>query len=186
MERLWARSEERVLPADADWVIEAVRRFEKPLLVYVGRMLGGDERARDVVQEAFLQLCKCDRAEVEPKMPAWLFAVCRNRARDLLRKEKRMSALDEAVLDARPAETNHAPDPACVAEAKETGDRVFALLAALPPRSQEVVRLKFEHQLSYKEIGEVTGLSVGNVGFILHTALAKLRGLLEAPGAAAC
>jgi RNA polymerase sigma factor (sigma-70 family) len=45
----------------------------------------------------------------------------------------------------------------------------------LPDRQQEVLRLKFNAGLSYKEIAEVTGLTSTNVGFILHTAIAKLR-----------
>ena len=52
---------------------------------------------------------------------------------------------------------------------------VHELLAELTEQQQEVVRLKFLHELSYKEISEVTGLSLGNVGYILHHALVRLR-----------
>jgi RNA polymerase sigma-70 factor (ECF subfamily) len=38
-----------------------------------------------------------------------------------------------------------------------------------------VLRLKFQHELSYREIAEKTGLSVSNVGFLMHTALRALR-----------
>ena len=48
-------------------------------------------------------------------------------------------------------------------------------IARLPDRQQEVLRLKFNAGLSYKEIAEVTGLTSTNVGFILHTAISKLR-----------
>ena len=49
------------------------------------------------------------------------------------------------------------------------------LLATLSANQQEVVRLKFQAGLSYRQISEVTGLSVTNVGFLLHTAIARLR-----------
>jgi RNA polymerase sigma-70 factor (ECF subfamily) len=45
----------------------------------------------------------------------------------------------------------------------------------LPVNQREVVRLKFQNQLSYEEIAAVTSLSVSNVGFLLHTALKTLR-----------
>ena len=51
-------------------------------------------------------------------------------------------------------------------------------LEQLPDNQREVIRLKFQQELSYKEISEATGLAVGNVGFLLHTGLKRLRSLL--------
>lgn len=59
--------------------------------------------------------------------------------------------------------------------AREREWRVRTALDALPERQQEVVVLKFQNGLSYREIAEVTGLSVSNVGFQLHVALKTLR-----------
>jgi RNA polymerase sigma-70 factor (ECF subfamily) len=49
------------------------------------------------------------------------------------------------------------------------------MLDRLPKNQREVVYLKFQCDLSYKEISEVTKLSVTNVGFLMHTALKNLR-----------
>ena len=49
----------------------------------------------------------------------------------------------------------------------------------LPRNQQEVVRLRFMHHHSYQEISQITGLSVGNVGFILNAAMRNLRGKIE-------
>ena len=85
--------------ADEEWLLATVRRYQGPLLTYVGRLLGRADAARDVVQETFLKLCRQDRAEVEPHLAAWLFSVCRNHVRDLQRKEQRMiAALPENFL----------------------------------------------------------------------------------------
>ena len=51
-------------------------------------------------------------------------------------------------------------------------------LARLSENQREVILLKFEQGLSYEEISEVTGLSSGNVGFLLHTGLKRLRTFL--------
>ena len=48
----------------------------------------------------------------------------------------------------------------------------------LTPRQQEVLRLRIQAGLSYREIAEVTGLTVSNVGFHLHAAVRSLRDTL--------
>jgi RNA polymerase sigma factor (sigma-70 family) len=53
--------------------------------------------------------------------------------------------------------------------------RLTRAVERLPERERELVRLKFEHGLSYQEMGAVTGLSATNVGFLLHKALRALR-----------
>ncbi len=53
------------------------------------------------------------------------------------------------------------------------------MLDQLPDNQQEVVRLKFQNEMTYQEIADVTGLTVTNVGFLLHTALKRLRELLQ-------
>ena len=58
---------------------------------------------------------------------------------------------------------------------KETAGEIFRMLDSLPKNQREVVYLKFQCDLSYKEISEITKLSVGNVGFLMHTALKTIR-----------
>jgi len=53
-------------------------------------------------------------------------------------------------------------------------------LDSLPLNQQEVVRLKFQNDLSYQEISRITKLSVSNVGFLIHTAIKTIRRKLKA------
>ena len=76
-----------------------------------------------------------------------------------------------------PAST--APGPAQLLERRETLSRVLLALESLPPREQEVLRLKFQNGLSYREIASTVGISVSNVGYLIHTALKKVRAELE-------
>lgn len=161
---------------DHDWVVEAARRFERPLLAHVGRLLGDEARGRDVVQEAFLKLCRQTRAAVEPRLAPWLFAVCRRHVVDILRKENRMTALTEAAEPMTPR-----TGPAEAAETTDLSRAVLARLAGFPPSQQEAVRLKFLQQFSYREIAEVMGLSESHVGVLIHTALKKLRQAFAEP-----
>jgi RNA polymerase sigma factor (sigma-70 family) len=155
----------------AAWLDRAVTRYQSLLQRYALRLVGDAQRAQDVVQDTFLKLVRENRSELNGRLAEWLYTVCRNRALDVRRKESRMVALaDEAEV----AATAHSSESAD-AQTKETFGTALAALAKLPERQQEVVRLKFEHELSYQQIAEVTGLSVSNVGYLLHTALKALR-----------
>lgn len=161
---------------DHEWVVAAARRLERPLVAYVRRLLDDDHRGRDIVQEAFLRLCRQRRDEVEPRVAPWLFAVCRRLAVDVLRKENRMSALSDT---AEPPASRKGP-----AETVETSDLSRAVLDRLsrfPPSQQEAVRLKFLQQFSYREIAEVMGLSESHVGVLIHMAMKKLRQAFAEP-----
>lgn len=83
-----------------------------------------------------------------------------------------MSTADPADL---PPVIDEAPAPADVMETHDSTRVVLHCLDTLPNNQREVVRLKFQNGLSYKEIADVTQLSVSNVGFLLHTGLKALR-----------
>lgn len=156
----------------AEWVREAVARYEGPLLRYAASLTGDLDSARDVVQDTFVRLWRSDPDRLADGLPAWLYTVCRNRALDVRRKEHRVGRLDDAPV-ARA--TSLDPDPSALAETSAAHREVLAVLRTLPPSQQEVVRLKFQAGLSYKEIAAATGHSVTNVGYLLHTALATVR-----------
>jgi len=156
---------------DTLWVQEAVRLYQEPLTLYAARLAGCIERGRDAVQETFMQLCEVRREELEGHLKEWLFRVCRSRALDVRRKEQRMVAVAEPNLHVQTQE----PEPVLVAERNESRALISAQLLMLPANQQEVIRLKFQHGLSYKQISEVTGLSVSNVGFLMHTGIKTLR-----------
>ena len=74
---------------------------------------------------------------------------------------------------------DHAEDPAEMVARSDQHGEVLRFLERLPENQQEVIRLKFQGEMSYKEISEVTSLSVGNVGFLIHSGLKRLRGLMS-------
>ena len=53
--------------------------------------------------------------------------------------------------------------------------KLLLMIEELPARQREVMRLKFQADLSYKEIGEALGITISNVGFVVHSAFKKLR-----------
>ncbi|QDU98716.1 RNA polymerase sigma factor [Lignipirellula cremea] len=154
------------------WIDAAVSQYEGRLLRYAQHLLGDAQQACDVVQDTFLKLCTANRTELEDRLAPWLFTVCRNRALNVLRKEKRMKSFS---VDAPPVAAAAQNGPAETTEQRDTAECVQRLIAALPASQQECLRLRFQGGLTYREIGEVAGLSVSNVGYLIHTALAEVR-----------
>ena len=158
---------------------EAQREYGSALLAFAMSILREDrERAYDVVQDVFLKMHKHGADNIDQgRTKAWLFAVCRNRAIDILRKVKPMTITDASELA---AVRDERPDPSVAAERREQHNQVLGMLERLPDNQREVVRLKFQSGLSYREIADVTKLSVSNVGFLLHGALKQLRKMAAA------
>jgi RNA polymerase sigma-70 factor (ECF subfamily) len=155
------------------WVADALETHERPLIRYAKWLLGDLESARDVVQETFLRLCREDPARLEGHLAPWLFTVCRNLALDARKKAARMAPIeDEQFSVASDLDERH--------DARQALARIRDTLEKLPANQREVVYLKFQCDLSYKEISDITALSVSNVGFLLHTAVRAIRNHLSA------
>lgn len=164
--------------ANADWIAAVLAENEGRLIRYAEKISGDLDFAREVVQETFLRLCRQNRQRFTKQdssyLTKWLFTVCRNLAIDELRRDKKMSSLASDPNDPiSVAEDSRSPHQ--LVEQAETEKHVSDLIDDLPMNQQEVLRLKFQNGLSYKQIAEVTGHTVSNVGFMLHSAIKKLR-----------
>ncbi len=167
-------------PVSVEWLRAIMDRHEGPLLRYATRIVGDVDRGRDVVQETFMRLWSKRPADWdESHIAQWLFTVCRNQCLDICRKERRMSLLGEKQLVGA---TDAATAPPAVAARREQVGQVAEALEALSANQQDVIRLKFQNGFSYKQIAGITGLSVSNVGFLIHTGIAKLRQRFRAEG----
>jgi RNA polymerase sigma-70 factor (ECF subfamily) len=160
----------------ARWIRSALDRHEAALVAYAARIVGDAHAARDVVQEAFLRLCREDRTKVESRLAPWLYTVCRRLAIDERRRAHRAAPTDGAALDGRgttspPAE----PSAEAAADVRESAASALHAIAALPERQQEVLLLKFRHGLTYREISDVTGLGSSHVGVLIHEGMTALR-----------
>ncbi len=160
----------------ADDLVEyALKEYESPLIWYAMGILKDLERARDVVQDTFIRLYKQDVEKVKRGLKTWLYTVCRNRALDVLRKEKRMVVVDDEMFSYTESKD---PSPDTIADQTERVSQLMEYLEILSENQKEVILLKFQQGMSYSEISESTGLTTGNVGFLLHNGLKKLREIL--------
>jgi len=156
-------------------VEHALSEYESPLIGYAVGIVHDRDRARDVVQDTFIRLYQQDVEKVKAGLKSWLYTVCRNRALDVLRKEKRMVVVDDEVFA---QEESKSLGPDIVTDQQERVKEMMGFLDRLSDNQQLVIRLKFEQGMSYKEISDETGLKSGNVGFLLHGGLKQLREML--------
>ncbi len=163
------------MPDDREWIKQVVADYQGRLCRYALHLTGDLDAARDVVQETFLRLCKQRREQLDGHLLPWLLTVCRSRAIDRARKERRMTTLQPEMPHAIPSS---AVPPQAESETREEQTRVIAALGAISSGQAEVIRLKFQEGLSYRQISEVTGISVSNVGYRIHMGLKALKNRL--------
>jgi RNA polymerase sigma factor (sigma-70 family) len=148
----------------SQWIAGVLELHEASLVRYATWILGNVECAREIVQETFLRLCKEDPAAVSGHLAQWLFTVCRNLAFDARKKEGRMTPLGDVEIGVTTD-----------LDRKQTVSQILQIVETLPKNQREVIYLKFQSDLSYKEISAITNLSVSNVGFLIHTAVRAIR-----------
>ena len=156
-----------------------VRHYESPLLRYAARVLNDPDAAQDVVQDAFLRLLHRWKGDMTPdgRMTNWLYRVAHNCAVDHVRKTARRTLLHRraAAEQDQIVSPNRGPE----ADVSDRALRAAAALQTLSLRERQLVVLKVYEEKSYKEMSAITGLSTGNVGYILHHAMRKLARALE-------
>jgi len=162
---------------------ELFHALEIPLLAYAQRLAPHADMAEDFVQEAFLRLHAQFDSVRAPRN--WLYRTVHNLALNHRRDEAKVvpmvvaSETDEGTA-VELADTQLLPDEE-LARWEGVG-LVRNGLKKLDARGQELIRLKFNDDLSYQQISERTGLSVGHVGYLLHHSLKSLAAGLAKAG----
>jgi RNA polymerase sigma-70 factor (ECF subfamily) len=167
----------------SETIRELFETLEAPLLGYALRFAADADMAQDLVQEAFLRLhAQFDRVR-EPRR--WLYRTVHNLALNQRRDDRRIVPLHPDL----PGNEAPPPDPADPQPlpdeqiARWEGVGLVRLgLRSLDARSRELLALKFQDDLSYKEMSARTGLTVGHVGYLLHHALKALAAELAKAG----
>jgi RNA polymerase sigma-70 factor (ECF subfamily) len=158
--------------------------LEAPLLGYAMRLVRPPEVAEEIVQEAFMRLHPQFGNVRAPDR--WLYRTVHNLALNHLRQAKKIVPLHGSGGDDECGDTMEATDPQPLPDeqiARWEGIGLVRLsLKTLDDRSREIVRLKFNENLSYKEISARTGLKAGHVGYLLHHALKAIAGELSKSG----
>jgi len=139
------------------------------------RLVGNEEDARDVVQEAYLRAFKSiKKFREDAAFSTWLYRIVANCASTSLSKRSRHrhEILDEEALI---EDTRVEIDPVAHNEALAERDRLTAALRELPDALRSVVVLRDVYDLPHEAIAAELGISEANAKVRLHRARRKLR-----------
>jgi len=169
----------QILTGQHDQYALLVERYQRGLVHFVRRLLNSDEDAYDCTQEAFLAAYRnLGRYSDKYTFRAWLYAIARNKAIDMLRQKRENVSLD--------AQANFYADsqlgPEEIWLAKEQTAFLHQVLQKLPDHYRQALYLRYRQELSYEEVAVVLEVPVSRVKTYLHRGKEKLRRELEQRG----
>src|SRR6516162_2633322 len=158
---------------------ELFRRYRAPAYRVAYRLLGHEADALDAVQEGFIKaLTHLDGFEGRSSFKTWLLRVVSNAALDLGRQRGRreLISLDgHSSSESKALEPLADGDPTLGIERADLRRLLNQALATLPPAQRQTFVLHADGGLSYREVAQVMGISIGTVMSRLFYARQKLR-----------
>jgi RNA polymerase sigma-70 factor (ECF subfamily) len=180
----------RALAGSGEAYREIVRRFERPVMSLIVRMVRDPATAEDLAQETFVKAFRnLRRYDPRRKLASWLFKIAHNATLDHLRKKsldtvplEPADAAGEGSWEVLSAPAAWAPDRR--AESAELLAGLDRALARMRPNYREILLLRFREGLAYRDLAEVMELPMGTVKIQLHRARKQLLHELEKLGLA--
>ena len=165
-----AEAVQRVLRGDVDAYRPLVEKYQRAVSALSRRLVGAGGDAEDLAQESFVRAYRYLGTLQNPeRFGPWLFRVVRSLARDRnIRRDVESRILAERRLRLRTAQHSVCGGLASV------GDGVELLLEGLPPEESQVLLLRYQDGLSFKEIGAQLRLSFHQVDHLIRQARARL------------
>lgn len=151
--------------------------YRQKLYCFAFRLLGNEEDAKDVVQDAFIRVWNSrDKMPELQSLEAWCMRITRNVALDRLksRKYRTTDDLDRAGEVPSVHQTPHQH-----AEKSDVMRRVHGAIAQLPEKYRTVLQLRDMDGLSYQEIADALDIALSEVKINLHRARKQVREQLQ-------
>jgi len=155
---------------------EAFRQFfdvyEKRVYGFLYKMLRSDADAEELAQIVFVKIWE-NRATINHELSpnAYVFKIAKNSAFYLLRQRAYKLLLEKQLIES----INVIEDGETLLIDKDLKRHIDSLMADVPERRREIFRLRYEKDLSYKEIAEQLDISENTVNVQLHRTLNYLR-----------
>ncbi len=171
----------KAIAGSEDGFEELVRRYQRPIVGYVFRMLGDYDSALDVTQETFVKVySSLTKYSSEYKFSTWLYRIAHNAAIDHMRRNSVNSQSLETETDGVAYQIqieSPAPNPEQDRERSEWRKEIDSVIKCLPAAYRELIILRHSRDLSYDEISDVTGLPLGTVKNRLFRARDMMRSI---------
>lgn len=166
---------------DEDAFLQLHGCYHRPLLYYLRRLVA--DAAEDVLQDVWITVVRKIATLEDPvAFRAWLYRIARNRAVSRLRRQRITLSWEELPENARDDLSGQAEDDPGIWKAEDAA-QLHRTLQQLSISHREVLTLRFVQELSYQEIADVVGCSLGTVRSRIHYAKKRLTTLFAAPAA---
>lgn len=155
-----------------------VARYQRPLFNFILRYLGDRPAAEDLTQEVFLRAFEAaGRFEPRASVASWLFKIAYNLAMNEIKRRGRFQSLSDqpVAVEAETADRDYSESSA----RRELEGEVASALGALTENQRAALLLRVNEGMSYREIGEVMGLSLQSVESLIFRARTRLKQLIE-------
>ena len=176
----------RSVGGDVDSFNQLILRWERPIYALAYRVIGREEEARDVSQEAFLRAYRgLPGFKGQAKFSSWLYRITLNLCRDWIRKQRRqpVSQLPEdADIDEIAASTGPVESIEDLVARRELTAVVEEAMSRLPEEQRTAIILKEYHGMTFQEIADLQGCPLSTVKTRLYQGLSVLRRELEQRG----
>jgi RNA polymerase sigma-70 factor (ECF subfamily) len=172
---------ERFAAGDRSALDDLFRRYRTVAFRVAYRLLGREADALDAVQEAFVKaLTNLERFRGLSSFKTWLLRIVSNAALDVGRHRRRQARTPQAPRHDPPDRFGPADLPAPEAELHRADlrEKIDTALARLPDPQRQTFVLHVEAGLSYREVADALGISIGTVMSRLFYARQKLKALL--------
>ncbi len=181
---------QRLIARDERAFNELVKAYERRVFALVLRMLGNRAEAEDLAQEVFVQVFKAiGTFRGESKLSTWIYRIavnlCKNRTKYLrVRHTDEQDQLEDVAErvplgDVRKANVGHVERPDEMVAGKQVEQIVAQAINEIEETFRECLVLRDVEELSYEEIGEITGLPPGTVKSRISRARTQLKELVE-------
>ena len=150
-----------------------LERNQEALFAYIMRLTQDVDQANDVFQETFMKAIVCIRShqyKTTGKFSAWLMRIAHNLVIDLVRNNRNMPQYDGDMQNNVLYNNVRLSQECCEEDMLRQADltTLEKMIGMLPPVQQEIVHLRFYEDLSFKEIAQITNVSI-------NTALGRMR-----------
>lgn len=171
------------LDGDESALKALILRHEQKIFTYILSSVKSRELAEDLFQDTFIKVINTLRAGAykdEGKFAQWVMRIANNLKIDYFRKAQRLPAY-ESNGDFDIFDTLSIEDPSV--EQKMIQEQVYSdiqdLLHYLPEEQREVLEMRIYQDISFKEIAELTKVSINTALGRMRYALINLRKMIE-------
>ncbi len=161
-----------------------VQRYKNPLVNFVFRYLGDYESCVDVVQETMIKVYRYkDTYQSIAKFSTWIYTIAGNLAKTELQRRKRRSILSINAFGKDNDEDYEIPDenyrPDTITDSGIKDEIIQKAFMKVSEAYRKAVILRDIQELSYEEIADIMGITVGTVKSRINRGRAQLQKLLK-------